>query len=122
MKYVTYPLPVWNLTLSLIDQNGQLTGDCFSIYYHPIKNVHDFLILKQVFDKSLENRWTIGAKCRYHLLNARQTWKIGKIHAMVPFENEFPECCFRSYEIKLDDRTVEKLSPWDLEPADETGK
>ena len=98
-----------------------MTGESFSIKYHPVKGLHDFLILRQVFNKSIEKTWIVGTRFRH--LNADHVWSFGAIQAMEPFQDKFPKSLFRCYLVRWDnDGVFDTLSPWDLEPIDDSGE
>lgn len=41
--------------------NRKLTGDRFTLKYHDIPDVIDFLVLKQTYDTAISREWKIGS-------------------------------------------------------------
>lgn len=66
MKYEIRPPRLCCLKFAVIDQEtGQLTGQKFSIKYHDMEDVVDFLVLRHLFDASMTVTWNPGDRYRY---------------------------------------------------------
>lgn len=60
IKYEIKPPRLCCLKLAVIEENGKLTGDNFTIKYHDMADVLDFLVLKQTYDIAMARNWTVG--------------------------------------------------------------
>ena len=101
------------LKLCIIDkQTNKMTNSKFSIKYHDMDNVVDFVILRQFFDRGIEKNWR--AKDRFKCI-IDDVWWIGIIECRKPFEENYPESEFQCLKITWDSGESEALSPWDLE-------
>ena len=82
----------------------------FSLKFHDLANVVDFIILKQWYEKSLDKEWSVGDKFRSIIDNQ---WYNGTI---IGRENTGHGSHFRIYQAIWDeDPEEDKLSPWDIE-------
>jgi hypothetical protein len=43
-----------------MDKDGRLTGENFTIKYHDMADVLDFLVLRQTYEMALARRWKPG--------------------------------------------------------------
>lgn len=43
-----------------MEENGRLTGETFTLKYHDMADVLDFLVLKQTYDIAMARNWCIG--------------------------------------------------------------
>uniref|UniRef100_A0A8C4RPG5 PH-interacting protein n=1 Tax=Erpetoichthys calabaricus TaxID=27687 RepID=A0A8C4RPG5_ERPCA len=78
------------LKLAFLDPDtGKLTGGTFSMKYHDMPDVIDFLVLRQQFDEARNRQWTIGDR----------------------FRSVIDDC----YNVCWDNGDTEKMSPWDME-------
>lgn len=59
IKYEIRPPRLCCLKLAMLE-NGRLTGDNFTIKYHDMADVLDFLVLKQTYDTALARNWDSG--------------------------------------------------------------
>ena len=101
------------LKLCIIDKlTNKMTNNKFSIKYHDMDNVVDFVILRQFFDRGIEKNWR--AKDRFKCI-IDDVWWIGIIDCKKPFEENYPESEFQCLKITWDSGESEELSPWDLE-------
>lgn len=98
---------------SLFLLKGTLTGVKFSIKYHDVDNVPDFVILKQFYDLAMEKNWR--AKDRFRCI-IDDRWYLGTINVRKPFEDTYPDSQFQCLNIEWEDGQPDMLSPWDLEP------
>ncbi|XP_063757766.1 PH-interacting protein isoform X2 [Eleginops maclovinus] len=109
------------LKLSFLDpDSGRLTGGSFSMKYHDMPDVIDFLILRQQFDNARKRQWSIGDRFRSVIDDA---WWFGTIESQEPFQPQYPDSLFQCYNVCWDNGDTEKMSPWDMEPIpdDELG-
>ncbi|XP_011162535.1 PH-interacting protein isoform X2 [Solenopsis invicta] len=116
IKYEIRPPRLCCLKLALMDEDGRLTGQNFTIKYHDMADVLDFLVLRQTFDMALARSWSEGDKFRCMIDDG---WWMGQIVGMEPLDEEFPESLFMCFRVRWDNGEYERMSPWDLEPVDE---
>uniref|UniRef100_A0A8C4RP08 PH-interacting protein n=1 Tax=Erpetoichthys calabaricus TaxID=27687 RepID=A0A8C4RP08_ERPCA len=99
------------LKLAFLDPDtGKLTGGTFSMKYHDMPDVIDFLVLRQQFDEARNRQWTIGDRFRSVIDDA---WWFGTIESQEPFQSQYPDS-YSSVTI-WDNGDTEKMSPWDME-------
>ncbi|KAM6954193.1 LOW QUALITY PROTEIN: PH-interacting protein [Aplochiton taeniatus] len=102
------------LKLSFLDPDtGRLTGGSFSMKYHDMPDVIDFLVLRQQFDQARDRQWSIGDRFRSVIDDA---WWFGTIESQEPFQPQYPDSMFQCYNVCWDNGDTEKMSPWDMEP------
>lgn len=99
-----------------MDEDGRLTGENFTIKYHDMADVLDFLVLRQTFDTALARSWSEGDRFRCMIDDG---WWMGQIQSMEPLDEDFPESFFMCFRVRWDNGEYERMSPWDLEPIDE---
>ena len=77
MKYEIRPPRLCCLKLAVINQEtNQLTGQKFSIKYHDMEDVVDFLVLRHLYDASVDVTWTTGDRYRYkRILYNKYLWE-----------------------------------------------
>ena len=74
-----------------------MTTNKFSIKYHDMDNVDDFVVLRQFFDRAKERNWRAKDKFRCII---DDVWWIGSIESRKPYQEEYPDCqfqCLTSY-------------------------
>ncbi|XP_053397072.1 bromodomain and WD repeat-containing protein 3-like isoform X3 [Mercenaria mercenaria] len=102
------------LKLNYIDPSTlKNSGGSFSIRYHDMPDVVDFLVLKQNYDIAMSRNWKPGDRFRSVI---DDSWWIGVIEAQVPHQKEYPDCMFQCFKVRWDNSEKENLSPWDMEP------
>ncbi|KAG7509476.1 PH-interacting protein [Solea senegalensis] len=102
------------LKLSFLDPDtGKLTGGSFSMKYHDMADVIDFLVLRQQFDNARDRQWRIGDRFRSVIDDA---WWFGTIESQEPYQTQYPDSLFQCYNVCWDNGDTEKMSPWDMEP------
>ena len=73
MKYEIKPPRLVCLKLGILDSDETLTGESFTIKYHDMADVLDFLVLKPAYDLALSRDWKPGKNYLYsinhHVLN-----------------------------------------------------
>ncbi|XP_014221198.1 bromodomain and WD repeat-containing protein 3 isoform X1 [Trichogramma pretiosum] len=117
IKYEIRPPRLCCLKLAQMDAEGHLTGVSFQIKYHDMPNVLDFLVLRQTFDNALERSWSEGNRFRCMIEDG---WWTGQIESVQPYSEDFPASYFLCFTVRWDNGETECMSPWDLEPIDET--
>nr|XP_061806250.1 PH-interacting protein [Nerophis lumbriciformis] len=101
------------LKLAFLDPDtGKLTGGSFSMKYHDMPDVIDFLVLRQQFDNARKRQWTIGDRFRSVIDDA---WWFGTIESHEPYQQQYPDSLFLCYNVCWDNGDTEKMSPWDME-------
>lgn len=60
IRYEVRPPNLCCLRLGVMKNNGQLSGEYFTIKYHDIPDVIDFFVLKQTYDTALDRNWDVG--------------------------------------------------------------
>lgn len=117
IKYEIRPPRLCCLKLRLMNNDGSLTRQNFTIKYHDMPNVLDFLVLKQTYDTAVQRLWTQGDRFRCMIEDG---WWIGQITDRVAYSAEFPDSLFMCFQIRWDSGETERMSPWDMEPIDES--
>ncbi len=116
IKYEIRPPRLCCLKLALMTESGILTDQTFTIKYHDIPDVLDFLVLKQTFDTAIARNWGPGDRFRSMI---DDKWWIGQIESHQPLSRDFPDSLFMCFKVRWDNSEYEFMSPWDLEPIDE---
>uniref|UniRef100_A0A673MR98 PH-interacting protein-like n=1 Tax=Sinocyclocheilus rhinocerous TaxID=307959 RepID=A0A673MR98_9TELE len=107
------------LKLAFLDPDtGKLTGGSFSMKYHDMPDVIDFLVLRQQFDNARQRNWMIGDRFRAVIDDA---WWFGTIESQEPYQAEYPDSLFQCYNVCWDNGDTEKMSPWDMEEIPNEG-
>ncbi|XP_018604343.2 bromodomain and WD repeat-containing protein 3 isoform X2 [Scleropages formosus] len=120
IKYEVCPPTLCCLKLSLIDHGtGKLTDKSFSVKYHDMPDVIDFLVLKQSYDEARQRVWQPNDRFRSVIDDA---WWFGIIICQEPYQPEYPDSHFQCFKVKWDNGETEKLSPWDIEPIPENAQ
>lgn len=115
IKYEIRPPRLCCLKLALMDEDGRLTGENFTIKYHDMADVLDFLVLRQTFETALARSWSENDRFRCMIDDG---WWMGEIESLEPSDDEFPESYFMCFRVRWDNGEFERMSPWDLEPID----
>lgn len=115
IKYEIRPPRLCCLTLALMNNDGTLKNQRFTIKYRDITGVVDFIILKQTYDIAMNRLWTLGDRFQCMI---GDIWWFGQIIGRKPYSNEFPDSLFMCFQIRYDDGEVDKMSPWDMEQID----
>jgi bromodomain and WD repeat domain-containing protein 1/3 len=120
MKVVIKPPRLVCIKLGVIDEkNGKLTGVKFSVKYHDMPHVVDFVILRQFYEKAIERNWRPNDRFRCII---DENWYFGSIQAKNPFQEQYPRSPFQCLTVLWDNNDVEAMSPWDLEPLSINGR
>ncbi|XP_069003747.1 bromodomain and WD repeat-containing protein 3 [Embiotoca jacksoni] len=114
IKYEVCPPTLCCLKLTLIDHGtGKITDKSFSVKYHDMPDVIDFLVLRQSYDEALRRNWQPNDRFRSVIDDA---WWFGTIVCQEPYQPEYPDSLFQCFKVTWDNGETEKLSPWDVEP------
>ncbi|XP_061916442.1 bromodomain and WD repeat-containing protein 3 isoform X2 [Entelurus aequoreus] len=117
IKYEVCPPTLCCLKLTLIDNGtGRITDKSFSVKYHDMPDVIDFLVLRQSYDEALRRNWQPNDRFRSVIDDA---WWFGTIVCQEPYQLEYPDSLFQCFKVRWDNGENEKLSPWDVEPIPE---
>uniref|UniRef100_A0A3Q3EFY0 Bromodomain and WD repeat domain containing 3 n=1 Tax=Labrus bergylta TaxID=56723 RepID=A0A3Q3EFY0_9LABR len=114
IKYEVGPPTLCCLKLAFLDPvSGKMTNDSFSLKYHDMPDVIDFLVLQQFYNEAKEHNWQSGMRFRSIIDDA---WWFGSVEDQEPLQPEYPDSLFQCYAVKWDNGEREKMSPWDMEP------
>ncbi|XP_037631117.1 bromodomain and WD repeat-containing protein 3 [Sebastes umbrosus] len=114
IKYEVCPPTLCCLKLTLIDNGtGKISDKSFSVKYHDMPDVIDFLVLRQSYDEALRRNWQPNDRFRSVIDEA---WWFGTIVCQEPYQPEYPDSLFQCFKVRWDNGETEKLSPWDVEP------
>ncbi|XP_063869262.1 PH-interacting protein-like isoform X2 [Scylla paramamosain] len=117
VKYEIKPPRLCCLKLGILEVGtGRLTTDSFTIKYHDMPDVLDFLVLKATYDVAANRHWQQGDRFRCIIDDA---WWLGTVESQEPHLAEFQDSLFMCYRVLWDNGERERLSPWDMEPIDE---
>lgn len=98
LKYEIRPPRLVCLKLAFIDaETSRLTGGTFTIKYHDMPDVIDFLVLKQAYDRAMSRNWKPSDRFRSMIDDA---WWLGTITSQEPFQNEFPHSMFQCFSVQ----------------------
>ncbi|XP_056140108.1 bromodomain and WD repeat-containing protein 3 [Lampris incognitus] len=113
IRYEVCPPTLCCLKLTLIDHGtGKITDKSFSVKYHDMPDVIDFLVLRQSYDEALRRNWQPNDRFRSVIDDA---WWFGTIVCQEPYQPEYPDSHFQCFKVRWDNGETEKLSPWDVE-------
>ena len=93
----------FQMQLGIIDPiSGILTRKSFSIEYHDMDDIVDFLVLKQEYDTAIKRQWKSKQKFRSIMNDGRgvQMWWEGEFIKSEPLDAEFPESMFLCYCVR----------------------
>ncbi|XP_074209828.1 bromodomain and WD repeat-containing protein 1 isoform X1 [Camelus bactrianus] len=114
IRYEVGPPTLCCLKLAFIDPaTGKLTDRSFSIRYHDMPDVIDFLVLRQFYDEARQRNWQSCDRFRSIIDDA---WWFGTVLSQEPYQPQYPDSHFQCYIVRWDNTEIEKLSPWDMEP------
>ncbi|KAL7390370.1 hypothetical protein ABVT39_019828 [Epinephelus coioides] len=117
IKYEVGPPTLCCLKLAFLDPvSGKMTNESFSLKYHDMPDVIDFLVLQQFYNEAKQHNWQPGMRFRSIIDDA---WWFGSVEAQEPLQPEYPDSLFQCYAVKWDNGEREKMSPWDMEPIPE---
>uniref|UniRef100_A0A673T9A5 Bromodomain and WD repeat domain containing 1 n=1 Tax=Suricata suricatta TaxID=37032 RepID=A0A673T9A5_SURSU len=114
IRYEVGPPTLCCLKLAFIDPaTGKLLDKSFSIRYHDMPDVIDFLVLRQFYDEARQRNWQSCDRFRSIIDDA---WWFGTVLSQEPYQPQYPDSHFQCYVVRWDNTEIEKLSPWDMEP------
>ncbi|XP_043363165.1 bromodomain and WD repeat-containing protein 1 isoform X2 [Dermochelys coriacea] len=114
IRYEVGPPTLCCLKLAFIDHaTGKLADKSFSLKYHDMPDVIDFLVLRQFYDEARQRNWQASDRFRSIIDDA---WWFGTVLGQEPYQPQYPDSHFQCYSVKWDNGEIEKLSPWDMEP------
>ncbi|KAK4329631.1 hypothetical protein Pmani_000034 [Petrolisthes manimaculis] len=117
IKYEIKPPRLCCLKLGIMDVgSGKLQADSFTIKYHDMPDVLDFLVLKATYDVAVMRHWRPGDRFRCIIDDA---WWLGTVESQEPHLPEFQDSMFMCYRVLWDNGERERLSPWDMELIDD---
>ncbi|KAK3513530.1 hypothetical protein QTP70_016463 [Hemibagrus guttatus] len=117
IKYEVCPPTLCCLKLTQIDTGtGKITNKSFSVKYHDMPDVIDFLVLRQSYDEARSRIWSPNDAFRSVIDDA---WWFGTIVCQEPYQPEYPDSHFQCFKVKWDNGEIEKISPWDIEAIPE---
>lgn len=113
ISYDVGPPKMCSLKLELIGKKKS-TGEkkTITVRFHDMPHVVDFLVLKHLYEQSLQQEWDKDDRFRCII---DDSWYYGTIAEVSPSNEEFPTSPFLSLVVKWDSGDDERLSPWDLE-------
>lgn len=115
IKYEIRPPRLCCLKLGLMNNDGTLTRQTFTVKYHDMADVIDFIVLRQTFDTAVRRLWMPGDRFRCMIDDG---WWMGQIEERVPLQTDFPNSLFMCFKTRWDNGEHENMSPWDMEPID----
>ncbi|XP_042312358.1 bromodomain and WD repeat-containing protein 1 isoform X1 [Sceloporus undulatus] len=114
IRYEVGPPTLCCLKLTLMDHiTGHLQDKSFSLKYHDMPDVIDFLVLRQFYDEARQRNWKPSDHFRSIIDDA---WWFGTVLSQEPYQPQYPDSPFQCYSVKWDNGEIERLSPWDMEP------
>ncbi|XP_038221099.1 PH-interacting protein [Zerene cesonia] len=117
MKYTIKPPRVVCLKLA-----RELERGSFTVRYHDMPDVIDFLVLRQQYDAAVARTWGQGDRFRCMIDDSWWTGTVlERVGGAAPCTSEWASAAaahFLSLRVQWDNGEVERLSPWDLEPLD----
>ncbi|XP_077360353.1 bromodomain and WD repeat-containing protein 3 isoform X2 [Festucalex cinctus] len=117
IKYEVGPPTLCCLKLAFLDPfSGKMTNDSFSLKYHDMPDVIDFLVLQQFYNEAKDHNWQPGMRFRSII---DDVWWFGLVEDQEPLQLDYPDSLFQCFAVKWDNGELEKLSSWDMEPIPE---
>ncbi|XP_035213977.1 PH-interacting protein-like isoform X2 [Stegodyphus dumicola] len=114
MTFENHPPRLCCLKLVLLNPASK-QNDTFTVKYHDMADVIDFIVLKQNYDQAMYYDWKPGDRFRSAIDKA---WWLGTIKSQKPLNLNFPDSMFQCFLVKWDNGEKEHMSPWDFEPID----
>lgn len=115
IKFEIRPPRLCVLNLTILNQhNLRANGESFSIKYHDMNDVVDFLVLHDIFKNSKGKHWKNGDRIRCQIDDC---WWKGTVQK-VEYHDVNKRSPFLSIYCHWDNGEKEFLSPWDIEALD----
>ncbi|OAF68678.1 Bromodomain and WD repeat-containing protein 1 [Intoshia linei] len=106
IKYEIAPPLVITCKMAMIDPyTKEFKGTTFSLKYHDVLGVIEFIILLDIYNVSIHKRWRNGEKFRCLIVGV---WYHGEFLHSTDDE-------FQSIKVKWDSGEIDRLNPWDIE-------
>ncbi|EYC02604.1 hypothetical protein Y032_0099g3203 [Ancylostoma ceylanicum] len=113
VRYVRKPYRLTVVRLAQTDGDGQRTGASWTVKFHDLANVPDFIILKQHYDASVAQNVQEGDRIEA-ILDGQ--WWTGTVNRKEPKSEEFPSSLWFCLRILWDSGEEDIMSPWDCQP------
>ncbi|KJH51587.1 Bromodomain protein [Dictyocaulus viviparus] len=113
VRYVRMPYRLTVVRLSQTDRNGQRTGISWSVKFHDLANVPDFIVLKQHYDASVAQNVQEGDRIEA-ILDGQ--WWTGTVNRKEAKSEDFPSSLWFCLRIIWDSGEEDIMSPWDCQP------
>ncbi|KAK6730810.1 hypothetical protein RB195_007338 [Necator americanus] len=113
VRYVRRPYRLTVVRIAQTDSNGQRTGVSWTVKFHDLTNVPDFIILKQHYDESVAQNVQEGDRIEA-ILDGQ--WWTGTVNKKEPVSEEFPSSLWFCLRILWDSGEEDVMSPWDCQP------
>uniref|UniRef100_A0A915PM02 Bromo domain-containing protein n=1 Tax=Setaria digitata TaxID=48799 RepID=A0A915PM02_9BILA len=114
IRYLRKPYRLTAVKLAQTNAGGMRTGLVFSVKFHDMENVPDFIILRHLYDESVARRYQPGTRIEIILDNHWWTGTIDKKE--VHDEENYPRSNWYCLTVRWDTGEDEKMSPWDVQP------
>ncbi|KAM3715120.1 Bromodomain and WD repeat-containing protein, partial [Dirofilaria immitis] len=114
IRYLRKPYRLTAVKLAQTNAAGVRTGLVFSVKFHDMENVPDFIILRHLYDESVARRYQPGTRIEIILDNHWWTGTIDKKE--VHDEENYPRSNWYCLTVRWDTGEDEKMSPWDVQP------
>uniref|UniRef100_A0AAQ4PVG5 Bromodomain and WD repeat domain containing 1 n=1 Tax=Gasterosteus aculeatus aculeatus TaxID=481459 RepID=A0AAQ4PVG5_GASAC len=109
IKYEVCPPTLCCLKLTLIDHGtGKISEKSFSVKYHDMPDVIDFLVLRQSYDEALRRNWQPSDRFRSVIDDA---WWFGSIVCQEPYQPEYPDSLFQCFKVRWENTRVMMAHP-----------
>ncbi|MCP9257230.1 hypothetical protein DINM_000465 [Dirofilaria immitis] len=105
IRYLRKPYRLTAVKLAQTNAAGVRTGLVFSVKFHDMENVPDFIILRHLYDESVARRYQPGTRIEIILDNHWWTGTIDK-----------KKSNWYCLTVRWDTGEDEKMSPWDVQP------
>ncbi|XP_065837497.1 bromodomain and WD repeat-containing protein 3-like isoform X2 [Oscarella lobularis] len=119
MHFVAGPPTLCSIKLGLLSPGplGFVVGRSFSLRYHDMPDVPDFLIPYNHFRKAVKRKWSLGDRFKSMI---DESWWNGTVVAHEPWNPSVSNSLWQCYSVRWDTgEDQERLSPWDMEPLSE---
>ncbi|CAJ0573790.1 unnamed protein product, partial [Mesorhabditis spiculigera] len=93
-----------------------LTDFSWTIKYHDLHHVADFIVLRHIYDASIQHRYDSGDLIEAEL---EGKWYVGEVSVREPMQPEFPRSSWNCLKVKWTSGEDDQLSPWDVQPLSE---
>uniref|UniRef100_A0A8D3C4A2 Bromodomain and WD repeat domain containing 1 n=1 Tax=Scophthalmus maximus TaxID=52904 RepID=A0A8D3C4A2_SCOMX len=105
IKYEVCPPTLCCLKLTLIDNGtGKISDKSFSVKYHDMPDVIDFLVLRQSYDEAMRRNWQPNDRFRSVIDDA---WWFGTIVCQEPYQPEYPDSLFQCFKVRWEKQHIQ---------------